>query len=93
MDLLNTGGMEISKPYWEPLYSNNESFNGYLLNNKKEGYGVYTWLNGSSYKGMWSNDLYHGYGILDYRDNDGHSFIYEGNWINGIYIVNSENTY
>jgi len=75
------------------IYPNNESFYGYLLNDKKQGYGVYTWPNGSSYKGMWNNDLYHGYGILDYRDNNGYSFIYEGNWFNGSYIFNIENTY
>jgi hypothetical protein len=75
------------------IYPNNESFNGSFLNDKKEGYGIYTWPNGSSYKGMWSNDLYNGYGILDYRDNNGNSFIYKGNWFNGCYILNSENTY
>ena len=75
------------------LYPNDNSFSGYILNGKKEGYGVYTWPNGASYKGMWYNDLYHGYGILDYRNNDGKSFIYEGNWFNGCFILNPENTY
>jgi hypothetical protein len=83
---INDGIISTDKPLVSSD-SSTEFFSGYILNGKKEGYGVYTWSNGGSYKGMWYNDLYHGYGILDFRDNDGYSFIYEGNWLNGCYIL------
>lgn len=39
-------------------------YTGYFLNDKRQGYGVYTWLDGNRYEGEWLNDKQHGKGKM-----------------------------
>ena len=41
MDLLNTGWMEISKPYWEPLYSEFGVIDDLVKSNRTPIYAVF----------------------------------------------------
>ena len=35
------------------MYKNGRSYEGDYVNDKKHGYGVYTWENGSTFEGSW----------------------------------------
>ncbi|CAM6005301.1 unnamed protein product [Sphagnum balticum] len=48
-------------------------------NNKMEGNGVFTWLDGRRYEGEYMNDKKEGFGIFTFRDGR----VYEGEWKNG----------
>jgi len=39
-------------------------YNGDWLNNKREGYGVLTTVNGEKYEGYFSNDIFNGISYL-----------------------------
>ena len=43
-------------------YHQGDTFTGTIINNMKDGYGVYTWPDGCVYKGYWKLD--HPSGIL-----------------------------
>lgn len=38
------------------IYQNGDSYEGYFLNNKKHGRGIYTRKNGETLSGEWVND-------------------------------------
>ena len=46
--------------------------------NKRHGFGVYTWTDGSKYSGYWENNTAHGFGRLEHANGE----VYEGNWEN-----------
>ncbi len=56
-------------------------FSGEIINDKKQGFGVYIWVNGDRYEGGWDNDTMSGTGL--FIDNAGRS--YEGQWVSGQY--------
>lgn len=56
-----------------------ESFEGELVDNKADGYGIYNDINGE-YEGDWSNDSQYGIGIERTPDNS----IYSGEFKNGL---------
>lgn len=47
-------------------YKDGLIYQGYFVQDKKEGYGIYNWSDGRTYKGQWSRGKQHGLGI--YRD-------------------------
>ena len=49
------------------------------IDDKNEGYGVYTLKNGGRYEGMFHNDLYHGYG----KETWANGASYEGEFLEG----------
>ncbi len=61
------------------LLQSGAEITGTLHNNKLQGYGVMTWVNGATYSGNWSDDLREGFGI--YRTPFGTE--YSGGWIKG----------
>ena len=44
-----------------------DSYEGEYINDKKNGFGIYTFANGDYYKGNFLNDQRHGYGIMKCR--------------------------
>ena len=44
----------------------NEYLKGDFADDKKEGFGVYYWINGNRYQGQFWNDLKHGIGTHFY---------------------------
>jgi len=60
-------------------YSDGSTYKGKLLDNKKNGYGIFT-TNTFTYKGEFINDEMNGYGKAVYLDGS----IYEGDWKNGL---------
>lgn len=48
------------------------------MEDKKQGYGVFTWADGNIYKGHYVNDLREGYGEMIFIDGSA----YRGNWSN-----------
>jgi len=60
-------------------YSDGTTYKGKLLDNKKNGYGIFT-TNTFTYKGEFVNDEKNGYGKGVYSDGR----IYEGDWKNGL---------
>jgi hypothetical protein len=39
-----------------------DKYEGSFVDNKKEGYGIYTWKSGHLYKGHYKANMRHGYG-------------------------------
>jgi hypothetical protein len=38
------------------------------MDDKANGYGIYTHVNGAKYEGYWRDDLQHGYGVETWAD-------------------------
>lgn len=60
-------------------YSNGNVYEGFVVNGKAEGKGIFTWTNGDRYEGNFSNNEMNGRGILTYANGDR----YEGDFVNG----------
>lgn len=50
------------------------------MNDKKSGYGIFTWASGNVFKGNYDNDSRNGYGEMYWTDGS----FYKGEWWNGI---------
>ena len=59
---------------------NNGKYEGEMLNDKKEGKGIFYYNDGGRYEGDWKNDLREGKGIYHYYSVGGR---YDGDWKNG----------
>ena len=53
---------------WKKGAGRSDKYEGEWVNDKKEGFGVFTWADGSVYKGNYLNDLKEGEGELVYAD-------------------------
>jgi hypothetical protein len=66
--------------------SNGSLYEGYVVNNLKEGKGIFTFANGNIYEGEFKDDMRHGKGTLYckeiYDDGEVYEEIYEGYWEN-----------
>ena len=62
------------------LYNNKDKYEGYIINNKRNGKGKMIYSNNDIYKGEWLNDKMNGYGIYKYKNGD----LYKGNFINNL---------
>ena len=49
-------------------------------NNKRKGFGTYTWSDGQHFEGYWENDVRHGKGTVTFNNGETLS----GNWTNGM---------
>ena len=54
-----------------------ETYSGHFKNDKKHGYGIYTWASGDKYDGEWVSNKKHGHGIQTWADGTK----YEGEWV------------
>ena len=57
-------------------YEEGSIYTGTFLNGKKDGIGVYKWIDKSSYEGEWTNNYINGYGKYIYSDGS----VYTGSW-------------
>ena len=67
-----------SKYYGKVYYKNGWSYQGYLMNGKKHGYGEMKTIDGSYSKGYYSNDLLNGKTIIYNKE--------KGTYIDGYYV-------
>ena len=54
-------------------------YEGQYNDDKFEGHGVFTWLDGNKYDGQWKNDKQHGLGIYKFSSGD----VKKGKWCDG----------
>lgn len=47
---------------WKKGPGNNDKYEGEYINDKKCGYGIFTWAAGNVYKGNYEADVRNGYG-------------------------------
>ena len=64
---------------WKKHPGNSDKFEGEYKEDKKDGYGIFTWQNGNIYKGHYKNDIREGYGEMCWTDGS----YYKGQWQNG----------
>lgn len=57
-----------------------KKYDGYYVDGKKHGYGIFTSENGSRYEGNWENGKQHGIGR---QFNANGELVKEGTWTNG----------
>ena len=69
-------GLRDGHGLWKRGPVNADSYEGEYVNDKKCGYGVFTWASGNVYKGNYFEDLRHGYGEMVWIDNS----YYKGTW-------------
>ena len=67
---------------YEKINYGKDIYEGFTKNNKREGFGKYTYENGQYYIGQWLNGIKCGKGFLYYRNN---TIKYEGDFVNGKY--------
>ena len=72
------------KKIWFSLfsYSDNASYQGYWINDKKDGFGKMILSNGDIYEGMWKGNLMDGKGNYYFNNGDKLQSI----WIKGKYL-------
>ena len=61
------------------FYVDKSSYDGFYKDDKRNGQGTLTFLNGSIYEGSWKDDLANGTGVIRFNNGD----VYEGEWIDG----------
>ncbi|CAD8166913.1 unnamed protein product [Paramecium pentaurelia] len=59
------------------IYSNDDEYQGELVNDKRHGQGTYKFVSGNRYEGEWKNHQKHGKGKLYYKNGE----LYIGDWI------------
>lgn len=74
-------GLRSGKGLWRKIYDDGtlDQYCGYYENDKKNGYGEYSWANGNLYKGEFVDDFKHGSGVMYFNDGT----IFKGNWVGG----------
>lgn len=69
-------GLRDGKGVWKRGVGKSDTYEGEYVNDKKCGYGVFTWASGNTYKGNYFEDLRHGYGEMIWTDLS----YYKGAW-------------
>ena len=62
-------------------YTSGDKYVGQVKDDKRNGYGTYTWSDGAKYVGYYINDKRHGQGTMTWSDGSGRKYV--GDWING----------
>jgi len=67
------------------MFADGKLYEGYYFNDKKHGYGIYTWTDDKQYRGWWVLGKQDGYGIYLYTAsaNSKDQSIKYGLWNNG----------
>ena len=73
-------GLRDDQGIWKKGPGNSDKYEGQYANDKKCGYGIFTWASGNIYKGHYDSDQRHGYGEMFWND----SSFYKGQWHKGI---------
>ena len=73
-------GLREGHGVWKKGSGNSDKYEGEYKDDKKEGYGVFSWENGDVYKGNYVEDLREGYGEMFWRNGR----FYKGNWVQGV---------
>jgi hypothetical protein len=55
-------------------------YEGNYVDDKKTGYGVFSWPSGSRYEGNFTEDFRDGFGLMHWADGT----TYEGEWVKGV---------
>lgn len=55
-------------------------FEGHYVQDKKHGYGIFTWESGNKYIGNYHLDERQGYGAMEWTDGS----IFRGHWVAGV---------
>ena len=55
------------------------TYDGHFSEDKYDGYGVFTSVDGAVYKGEWKNGVMHGHGVYTWPD----KAVFDGQWENG----------
>jgi hypothetical protein len=61
---------------WKRGTGNSDKYEGEYVNDKKCGYGVFSWATGNIYKGNYESDVRNGYGEMYWNDGS----FYKGKW-------------
>ena len=78
---------------WGKYRYNNGYYDGFWLNSKKHGYGLYNWKDGGKYIGNWTNDKMEGYGVYIAKNNDNIIGQYRNGELNGLGLTVSGDTW
>jgi hypothetical protein len=75
-------GLKHGKGRWKSArdVANVNHYDGDYFNDKKHGYGIFTWASGNTYKGEYFEDERHGTGEMSWTDGTR----YIGDWCHGI---------
>lgn len=69
---------------WHSLEYENGTYEGYILNNKRNGKGKYTWKDGNYYEGDWVDDQKEGTGKFVWTTGDVYAGEYKGDKREGV---------
>ena len=70
----------VMKRHGTGIYTDcGSTYVGHFVEDKYEGFGTYTAVDGSVYKGEWKSGMMNGHGIYTWPDNS----VYDGQWVNG----------
>lgn len=65
---------------WKKGVGNSDKYEGEYLQDKKHGYGIFSWAGGNVYKGNYKEDIRAGFGEMYWLDGT----CYKGEWMNGV---------
>ncbi len=72
---------------WGKYQYDNAHYDGFWVNGKKHGYGLYKWYDIGKYIGSWNNDVMEGYGVYIADNNDNVIGEYRNGKLNGLGIT------
>ena len=64
------------------IYENLDKYEGEFKDDKMNGYGIYTFVDGEQYKGEFKDDNMNGQGVLTYQNGN----CYKGEWKNNQFL-------
>ncbi len=73
-------GLREGQGIWKKGAGNCDRYEGCYKNDKKWGYGEFTWESGNHYKGSYEGDVRSGYGEMHWTNGS----YYKGQWVNGV---------
>ena len=84
-----------NKSYKTKEYPNGDRYEGYYVDDKKHGKGIYYFINGDQYEGDYVNDKKHGKGIYCFDNGDRYEGIFKDDKQdgNGIYCFDNGDRY
>ena len=72
---------------WGKYQYDNGYYDGFWLDSKRHGYGLYNWSEAGKYIGSWTNDKMEGYGVYIAENNDNIIGYYKEGELNGLGIT------
>ncbi|PQB03621.1 hypothetical protein [Aureitalea marina] len=78
---------------WGKYQYDNGYYDGFWLNSKRHGYGLYNWSDAGKYIGSWTNDKMEGYGVYIAENNDNIIGYYREGELNGLGITVTGDTW